>query len=44
MSIASWVAHAHGGTLTADRSELGGARFVLRLPTPDAKGRGPVDG
>ncbi|MGA5198532.1 sensor histidine kinase [Streptomyces exfoliatus] len=43
LSIASWVAHAHGGTLTADRSELGGARFVLRLPTPDTKGRGPAD-
>ncbi|MFJ9824364.1 sensor histidine kinase [Streptomyces sp. NPDC101160] len=35
LSIASWVAHAHGGTLTADRGERGGARFVLRLPTPD---------
>ncbi|MGW5424691.1 sensor histidine kinase [Streptomyces sp. NPDC003943] len=35
LSIAAWVAHAHGGTLTADRGERGGARFVLRLPTPD---------
>ncbi|MFF0750575.1 sensor histidine kinase [Streptomyces sp. NPDC004267] len=38
LSIASWVAHAHGGTLTAERGERGGhggARFVLRLPTPD---------
>ncbi|MER5308480.1 HAMP domain-containing sensor histidine kinase [Streptomyces sp. NPDC002773] len=43
LSIASWVAHAHGGTLTAGRSEHGGARFVLRLPTPDTKGRGPKD-
>lgn len=33
LSIASWVAHAHGGTLTADRGDRGGARFVLRLPT-----------
>ncbi|MEU5217086.1 HAMP domain-containing sensor histidine kinase [Streptomyces sp. NPDC020807] len=33
LSIAAWVAHAHGGTLTAGRSERGGARFVLRLPT-----------
>ncbi|MFG3498116.1 sensor histidine kinase [Streptomyces sp. NPDC047928] len=33
LSIASWVAHAHGGTLTAARSERGGARFVLSLPT-----------
>lgn len=33
LSIASWVAHAHGGSLTAGRGERGGARFVLRLPT-----------
>ncbi|GAA3507369.1 sensor histidine kinase [Streptomyces showdoensis] len=36
LSIASWVAHAHGGTLSAERGtrgERGGARFVLRLPT-----------
>ncbi|WP_426367463.1 sensor histidine kinase [Streptomyces sp. E-08] len=33
LSIASWVAHAHGGSLTAERSAAGGARFVLRLPT-----------
>ncbi|MFD5326039.1 sensor histidine kinase [Streptomyces sp. NPDC127092] len=35
LSIASWVAHAHGGTLTAPVTAHGGARFVLRLPTPD---------
>ncbi|MFE0641715.1 sensor histidine kinase [Streptomyces sp. NPDC058877] len=35
LSIASWVAHAHGGTLTAERGGRGGARFVLRLPTED---------
>ncbi|MFC8509492.1 sensor histidine kinase [Streptomyces sp. NPDC057411] len=35
LSIASWVAHAHGGALTAGRGERGGARFVLRLPTQD---------
>ncbi|MFF8380557.1 ATP-binding protein [Streptomyces sp. NPDC015661] len=35
LSIAAWVAHAHGGTLTAGRSAAGGARFVLRLPTSD---------
>lgn len=35
LSIASWVAHAHRGSLTAGRSERGGARFVLRLPTSD---------
>ncbi|MFF5973049.1 sensor histidine kinase [Streptomyces sp. NPDC012769] len=35
LSIASWVAHVHGGTLTAGRGTHGGARFVLRLPTTD---------
>ncbi|MFE6071701.1 sensor histidine kinase [Streptomyces sp. NPDC056525] len=35
LSIASWVAHVHGGTLTAGPTDGGGARFVLRLPTPD---------
>ncbi|WP_254705682.1 sensor histidine kinase [Streptomyces vilmorinianum] len=33
LSIASWVAHAHGGSLSAGPGERGGARFVLRLPT-----------
>ncbi|KAB2594143.1 response regulator [Streptomyces arboris] len=32
LSIASWVAHAHGGSLTAEAGRRGGARFVLRLP------------
>ncbi|MBV7247576.1 sensor histidine kinase KdpD [Streptomyces sp. MW-W600-10] len=32
LSIASWVAHAHGGSLTAGPGRRGGARFVLRLP------------
>ncbi|MFE0459617.1 sensor histidine kinase [Kitasatospora sp. NPDC058965] len=32
LSIAAWVAHAHGGSLTVSRSARGGARFVLRLP------------
>ncbi|WP_433324139.1 sensor histidine kinase [Spirillospora sp. CA-294931] len=32
LSITSWAAHAHGGTLTAGTSPSGGARFVLRLP------------
>ncbi|MFD4370174.1 sensor histidine kinase [Streptomyces sp. NPDC058486] len=35
LSITSWVAHAHGGSLVADRGERGGARFTLRLPTGD---------
>ncbi|MFI8961715.1 sensor histidine kinase [Streptomyces sp. NPDC053493] len=34
LSIAAWVAHAHGGSLTAGPGADGGARFVLRLPTP----------
>ncbi|MEV7280051.1 HAMP domain-containing sensor histidine kinase [Streptomyces sp. NPDC093111] len=34
LSIAAWVAHAHGGTLTVGPGARGGARFVLRLPTP----------
>ncbi|MET8630014.1 HAMP domain-containing sensor histidine kinase [Kitasatospora sp. NPDC004669] len=32
LSIASWIAHAHGGSLTASGSPLGGARFTLHLP------------
>lgn len=40
LSIASWVAHAHGGSLTAEAGRRGGARFVLRLPPggPAAEG------
>ncbi|MFD4025001.1 sensor histidine kinase [Streptomyces sp. NPDC058576] len=41
LSIASWVAHAHGGSLTAGPGRHGGARFVLRLPSGD---RPPADG
>ncbi|GAA3035214.1 hypothetical protein GCM10020229_53320 [Kitasatospora albolonga] len=32
LSIAAWVAHAHGGSLTVVPSARGGARFVLRVP------------
>ncbi|KOV31913.1 histidine kinase [Streptomyces sp. XY431] len=32
LSIASWVAQAHGGTLRVGTSPQGGARFTLRLP------------
>ncbi|MGW2378124.1 MULTISPECIES: sensor histidine kinase [Kitasatospora] len=32
LSIAAWVAHAHGGSLTVTASERGGARFLLRVP------------
>ncbi|MFE3371856.1 sensor histidine kinase [Streptomyces sp. NPDC059173] len=35
LSIAAWVAHAHGGSLTAGPGRRGGARFVLRLPNGD---------
>ncbi|MFE6050022.1 sensor histidine kinase [Kitasatospora sp. NPDC056446] len=40
LSIASWVAHAHGGTLDVGTSPHGGARFTLRLP-PRAKTASP---
>ncbi len=36
LSIASWIAHAHGGTLDASTSPRGGARFTLHLK-PQAK-------
>ncbi|MEU6731768.1 HAMP domain-containing sensor histidine kinase [Streptomyces physcomitrii] len=39
LSIASWVAHAHGGTLTAGPGPAGGARFVLRVPVRKGRGR-----
>ncbi|MEU4114878.1 HAMP domain-containing sensor histidine kinase [Kitasatospora sp. NPDC028055] len=32
LSIAAWVAHAHGGSLTVATSDRGGTRFLLRLP------------
>ncbi|UQX03029.1 HAMP domain-containing sensor histidine kinase [Streptomyces sp. RerS4] len=32
LSIAAWVAHAHGGSLTVTAGERGGARFVLSVP------------
>ncbi|MFI5528467.1 sensor histidine kinase [Kitasatospora sp. NPDC051853] len=37
LSIAAWVAHAHGGSLTVVPSARGGARFVLRLPVLPAR-------
>ncbi|MDH6134122.1 two-component system OmpR family sensor kinase [Kitasatospora sp. MAA4] len=36
LSIASWIAHSHDGTLDAGSSPRGGARFTLRIP-PRAK-------
>ncbi|WP_323747386.1 sensor histidine kinase [Catenulispora rubra] len=32
LSIAAWVAHAHGGSLNVTTSTRGGARFSLRIP------------
>jgi signal transduction histidine kinase len=38
LSIASQLAHLHGGDLQLDRSELGGLSAVLDLPAADARG------
>ncbi|MHB8147339.1 MAG: ATP-binding protein [Vulcanimicrobiaceae bacterium] len=32
LSIAHWVARAHGGTLTVDDNARAGANFVLTIP------------
>ncbi|MEU6969966.1 HAMP domain-containing sensor histidine kinase [Kitasatospora aureofaciens] len=34
LSIAAWVAHTHGGSLTVATGDRGGARFLLRIPVP----------
>jgi two-component system OmpR family sensor kinase len=31
LSIASWVAHAHRGTISAANNERGGATFTIRV-------------
>jgi two-component system sensor histidine kinase MprB len=36
LAIVRQVAESHGGTVTAENAEGGGARFTLRLPTADA--------
>jgi signal transduction histidine kinase len=41
LAIARDIAHAHQGTLTAERAAIGGARFVMRLPL--AQVRAPAD-
>lgn len=33
LSIAAWVAHVHGGSLSVTASIRGGARFTLKVPT-----------
>ena len=37
LSVAREIAAAHDGTLRADARDGGGARFVARLPTLDAR-------
>lgn len=32
LAIAAWIARRHGGTIEVDESELGGAKFVVRMP------------
>jgi signal transduction histidine kinase len=34
LAIAKWIAEHHAGSISVDRSEAGGARFEVRLPTP----------
>jgi signal transduction histidine kinase len=36
LAVSQGIVRAHGGELTVERSELGGARFVVRLPLRDA--------
>ncbi len=46
LSIAAWIAYAHGGAITAANNERGGATFTVRigpLPAP-APGPGPGPG
>jgi len=37
LSIAAWVAHAHGGSLTVVPSARGGCRFLLSVPVREQK-------
>jgi signal transduction histidine kinase len=36
LSIASWIAEAHGGRVALERSDKAGSIFLITLPTPDA--------
>jgi len=42
LSIVRAVAASHGGTVAIERGELGGARFVVRLPGAGAPAREPA--
>ncbi len=37
LAIAKWIAEHHDGSISVDRSEAGGARFEVRLPSPTAR-------
>ena len=39
LAIAFTIVSAHGGTLTAENRESGGARFIVRLPEAAAEKR-----
>jgi two-component system OmpR family sensor kinase len=39
LAIARQIVEAHGGTITLDRSTMGGARFCVRLPAAWAEPR-----
>lgn len=41
LAIAAGIVHSHGGTIRADRSPLGGARFTIELPAADGKVKAP---
>ena len=44
LAIVRAVATSHGGTVTIERGDLGGARFVVRLPRAGAPAPAPVAG
>jgi signal transduction histidine kinase len=39
LSIARWVAEAHGGSVSVGDAPSGGATFTVALPIADAAGR-----
>ena len=41
LAIARWIAEHHDGSISVDRSEAGGARFEVRLPSPAARPSAP---